>query len=121
MANPSSGRPFSESVPAGDTLYVSGHIGLDPQTGKPAGTAEAEARLMMDAFRRTVENAGMRMDDLVSITIFCSDVGLYDEFNTVYRSYFSGRLPARAFIGSGALLFGARFEVQGIAVRRSGS
>lgn len=121
MANPISGRPFSESVLAGDTLYISGHIGLDPRTGKPGATAEAEARLMMDAFKRTVENAGLTMDNTVSITIFCSDVSLYEEFNAVYRSYFSGRLPARAFIGSGALLFGARFEIQGIAVRRSAS
>jgi enamine deaminase RidA (YjgF/YER057c/UK114 family) len=58
------------------------------------------------------------MDDLVFVQIFCSDVAHYDAFNAVYRTYFEREFPARAFIGSGDLLFGARFEVQAIAVRR---
>lgn len=113
-----SNAPFSEAVLSGDTLYIAGHIGLDPQTGKPGATAEQEARLVMESFRKTVEEAGMNMDDLVSVTVFCSDVSDYDAFNGVYRTYFHGNFPARAFIGSGKLLFGARFEVQGIAVKR---
>ena len=110
--------PFSEAVLKGDTLYLSGHIGLDPQTGKPGATAEDEARLVMESFKRTVEAGGMKMDDVVSVTVFCSDVSYYDVFNGVYRTYFHDNYPARAFIGSGKLLFGARFEVQGIAVKR---
>jgi 2-iminobutanoate/2-iminopropanoate deaminase len=58
------------------------------------------------------------MSDLVSLQIFCSDVGLFSEFNAVYRTYFKNdEYPARAFLGSGRLLFDARFEVQGIAAR----
>jgi 2-iminobutanoate/2-iminopropanoate deaminase len=110
--------PFSEGVLKGDTLYLSGHIGLDPATGKPGATPEDEARLVMESFKRTIEAAGMDMDDVVSVTVFCSDVAHYDAFNGVYRAYFHGNFPARAFIGSGKLLFGARFEVQGIAVKR---
>ena len=49
--------------------------------------------------------------------VFCSDVSLYGEFNQVYAEYFSDDPPARAFLGSGPLLFGARFEVNGIAVK----
>jgi enamine deaminase RidA (YjgF/YER057c/UK114 family) len=60
----------------------------------------------------------MTMDDLVSVQVFCSDVSHYDAFNKVYRTFFKKELPARAFLGSGRLLFGARFEVQGVAVRR---
>jgi reactive intermediate/imine deaminase len=111
--------PFSEAVLKGDTLYVSGHIGLDPQTSKPGTTPEEEARLAMESFKRTVEAGGMTMDDLVTVTVYCSDVAHYDVFNSTYRTYFHGNFPARAFIGSGKLLFGARFEVQGIAVKRS--
>jgi len=118
---PLAAKPFRESVRVGDTLYIAGHIGLDPRTGKPGATAQEEARLMMDAFKETTEAAGMSMDDMVSLTIYCSDVSLYDEFNTVYRTYFRGPLPARAFIGSGPLLFGARFEVQGIAATSAAS
>ncbi len=61
----------------------------------------------------------MSMDDLVSVQVFCSDVKHYAEFNKVYRGYFNSEFPARAFIGVGTLLFGARFEVQGIAVKHS--
>jgi 2-iminobutanoate/2-iminopropanoate deaminase len=111
--------PFSEAVLTGNTLYVAGHIGLDPATGKPGATPEEEAKLVMESFKRTVEAGGMTMDDLVSVTVFCSDVGHFNAFNSVYRTYFHENYPARAFIGSGTLLFGARFEVQGIAVRRS--
>ena len=60
----------------------------------------------------------MWVDDLVSVQVFCSDVSHYDSFNRVYRTYFTKEFPARAFLGSGPLLFGARFEVQGIAVKR---
>lgn len=60
----------------------------------------------------------MAMDDLVYLQVFCSNVAHYDAFNSVYRTYFKKEFPARAFIGSGPLLFGARFEVQGIAVKR---
>lgn len=110
--------PFSEAVLVGDTLYVGGHIGLDPATGKPGATPEEEARLVMDAIKRTIEAAGMTMDELVSVQVHCSDVSFYDAFNGVYRTYFHDNYPARAFLGSGKLLFGARFEVLGIAVKR---
>jgi 2-iminobutanoate/2-iminopropanoate deaminase len=113
--------PFSEAVLQGKTLYISGHIGMDPATGKPGATPEDEARLAMESFKRTVEAGGLSMDDVVTVTVYCSDVGFYDAFNGVYRTYFHQNYPARAFIGSGKLLFGARFEVQGIAVKRSGS
>lgn len=108
--------PFSESILAGDTLYVSGHIGADSATGHPPDNAETEARLVMDAVKRTVEKSGLSMDDLVSVTVYCTDLGLYDTFNGVYRTYFHSHFPTRAFIGVNALVLGAHFEVAGIAV-----
>src|ERR1700720_4991147 len=110
-----SNLPFSDAVWHGNTLYLSGHIGLDPKTGRPPTNADEEARLVMDGFKRTLEGAGLTMDDLLSVQIFCSDVSLFEAFNVVYRTYFKGEFPARAFLGSGRLLFDARFEVQGIA------
>jgi reactive intermediate/imine deaminase len=109
--------PFSAAVLAGNTLYLSGKIGLTPDRKVPASAAE-EARIVLDDVKATLTAAGMTMDDLVSVQIFCSDVSHYDAFNRVYRTYFSREFPARAFIGSGTLLFGARFEVQAIAVKR---
>ena len=66
----------------------------------------------------TLAAAGMSWDDVVVVQVFCSDVSHYDAFNEVYRSYFTKEFPARAFIGSGALLFDARFEVMVTAVKR---
>src|SRR5258708_24839493 len=110
-----SNLPFSDAVWHGNTLYLSGHIGLDPKTARPPDSADAEARLVMDGVKRTLESAGLTMDNLLSVQIFCSDVSLFEAFNVVYRTYFTGEFPARAFLGSGPLLFDARFEVQGIA------
>ena len=109
--------PFSGAVLAGNTLYLSGMIGLDSNQQVPS-TPEAEARLVLDNVRNSLEAAGMSMDDLVTVQVFCSDVAYYDAFNSVYRTYFQREFPVRAFLGVGTLLFDARFEVQGIAVRR---
>jgi len=110
--------PFSDAVLAGDTLYLAGRIGLDPKTGSPPNPTEEEARLVLDGVRGALAAASMTMDDLVYVQVFCSDVSLFERFNAVYRGYFGAELPARAFLGSGPLLFGARFEAQGIAARR---
>ena len=109
--------PFSGAVRAGDTLYLSGTLGLGPDRQVPE-TADAEAANVLNNVRNQLEAAGMTMDDLVTVQIFSSDVADYDAFNRVYRTYFTREFPARAFIGAGPLLFGARFEVQGIAVKQ---
>ena len=66
---------------------------------------------LLDGIKAVLEQAGMRMDDLVYVQIFCPDLSLFDHFNRRYRSYFIGNLPARAFIGSGPLLRNGRFEI----------
>ncbi len=108
--------PFSDAMLAGDTLYVAGRLGLDPETGRPPATAEQEAHNVLNGIQAVLAEADMTMDDLVIVQVFCSDIGLYGAFNSVYREYFSDAPPARAFLGSGTLLFGARFEVTGVAV-----
>ena len=108
--------PFSAAVMVDGTLYISGALGL--VDGKVPEDPAAEATAVLDAIKATLDEAGMTMDDLVSVQIFCSDVSHYGAFNGVYRSYFTKEFPARAFIGSGTLLFGARFEVMGVAVKR---
>lgn len=110
--------PFSDAVLVGDTLYLAGRIGIEPATGKPPADVQQEARLVLDGMKAVLAEAGMTMDDLVTVQVFCPDLSLYDGFNAVYRSYFAKDLPARAFVGSGPLLRGGRFEVQATAVRR---
>jgi 2-iminobutanoate/2-iminopropanoate deaminase len=109
-------RPFSDAVLVGNTLYLAGRTGGDKDGKIPTDPAD-EARAVMDQIKAVLAQEKMAMDDLVTVQVFCTDVKYYATFNDVYRTYFT-KFPARAFIGSGPLLGGARFEVQGIAVKR---
>ena len=110
--------PFSDGVRIGDTLYIAGRIGLDPKTGKPPEDLEQEITILLDGIKSVLQEAGMTMDDLAFVQVFCPDVSLYAKFNSAYQSYFGKDYPARAFIGSGPLLRGAHFEMLGIAAKR---
>jgi 2-iminobutanoate/2-iminopropanoate deaminase len=110
--------PFSDAVLNGNTLYLSGAIGLD-KNGKAPAEIDEEIHLLLDHIKATLKEANMTMDDLVYVQIFCTDLTLYDKFNAAYRGYFSTKdLPARAFIGAGSILRGGHFELQAIAIRR---
>lgn len=111
--------PFSDGVLVGNTLYIAGHIGLDPKSGNAPADAEQEARLVMDGVKQTVESAGLTMDDVVSVQVFCTDLKFYETFNNVYKTYFHGDYPARAFVGAASLLRGGRYEVLGVAVKKT--
>lgn len=109
--------PFSSSVMAGDTLYISGMLDSGPG-GKMGANAEESSRFVLDNLKRAVELAGLTMDDLVLVELYGTDLGYYPKFNEIYRTYFKGpNLPARAFIGTSQLLNGAHFEIKGIAVK----
>jgi enamine deaminase RidA (YjgF/YER057c/UK114 family) len=110
--------PFSHGVSSGGFYFLAGTLGLDPATSQAPADPEREARLMLDDFKAKLELVGLGPEDLVQTTVFCSDLALYDLFNKVYATYFPTGFPARAFIGSGPLLRGCRFEIQGIAARR---
>ena len=108
--------PFSSGVLVGNTLYIAGTTGVGPGT-KGTVSADQEAKMALDNFKQVVEQAGMTMDDVVSIQVFCTDLAQYETFNKVYATYFHGDFPARAFLGTDKLLFNARFEINGIAVK----
>ncbi|MSR61170.1 MAG: RidA family protein [Planctomycetes bacterium] len=110
--------PFSNAVTADGLCFLAGTLGVDPATGKPPADPEQEVQLMLDNFAAALALDGLTADDLVSVTVFCPDLTLYETFNKVYASAFTQGFPARAFIGSGPLLRGCRFEIQGIAARR---
>jgi enamine deaminase RidA (YjgF/YER057c/UK114 family) len=110
--------PYSNAVLVGDTLYLAGAIGIDPETGAPPDKIADEIRIVMDSMKKRLEMVGMSMDDLVNVRVYCPDLSLYDEFNSVYRTYFKEHFPARAFIGSGPLLRGGHFEITGTAVKK---
>src|SRR5215472_7254678 len=110
--------PFSDGVLVGNTLYIAGRLGLDPKTSQPPADVEQEAHIVLEGVKSVLSEAGMTMDDLVFVQIFCPDMSLYAKFNDVYKSYFGKDYPARAFVGSGPLLRGAHFEINGIAIKR---
>jgi enamine deaminase RidA (YjgF/YER057c/UK114 family) len=113
-----SAYPFADAVLVDNrTLYLSGRIGLLPGKSQVPATAEEEARLVLNDVKNVLALAGMTMDHIVSLQVFCSDVSLWEPFNAIYRTYFAGPLPPRAFLGSGTLLFNARFELMGIAIK----
>jgi 2-iminobutanoate/2-iminopropanoate deaminase len=110
--------PFATAVEVGDTVYLAGHLGVTPPGGETPDAPEVEAEKVMASMAGTLQKLRMPLDDLVYVQVFCPDVTHFGAFNEAYRKAFAKDLPARAFIGSGPLLFGARYEVQGIAVRR---
>ena len=118
LPNRPAGLPFSDGVLVGDTLYISGRIGLDPATGEAPESVDAELEFLFDGFQAVLRDVGMTMDDLVWVQVYSPDVSLWQHFNAAYVKVFSREFPARAFLGSGTLLLKGRFEMLGIAVKR---
>ena len=117
LPNRHAGLPFSDAVLVGNTLYISGRIGLDPATGEAPANTDSEIELLFDGFQAVLREADMTMDDLVWVQVYCPDVSLWQQFNSAYARLFSREFPARAFLGSGTLLLKGRFEMLGIAVK----
>jgi 2-iminobutanoate/2-iminopropanoate deaminase len=111
--------PFSDGVLVGDTLYLSGRIGIDPATGVAPPDVDRELDYLFSGFSSVLAAAGMTWDDLVWVQVFSPDLSLWDRFNAKYVKHFRGDFPARAFLGSTPLLLNGRFEMMGIAVKKS--
>lgn len=111
--------PFSDAVLIGDTLYISGRIGIDPATGLVPSEVDQELRMLFDGFSAVLKEAGMTWDELAWIQVFSPDLSLWERFNVEYVQHFQGDFPARAFLGSAPLLRNGRFEMMGIAVKKS--
>ena len=108
--------PFSEAVRVGNVLYLSGQIGIIPGGLKLApGGIKGEARQTMENIKTSLEANGYGMSDLVKCTVMLADIAEWGAFNEVYKSFFSGRYPARSAFGASGLAFGARVEVDCIA------
>jgi len=110
--------PVSLGMLVGDTLYISGRVGLDPKTGKVPDNLDDEMKDIFDDFKAVPVQANMTMDDLGYVEVSTSDLSLYDKFKAAYRAQFSKGFPARSFLGAGSIFRGGHFEVTGIAVRR---
>ncbi|MBD9369903.1 RidA family protein [Xanthomonas sp. XNM01] len=114
--DPASPYPFSAAVRAGDTLYLSGQIGVDAQ-GRVPEAFEAQARQALDNLVASLEMAGLGLEHVVKCVVMIEDMQRWPEFNRVYLEYFTdrARLPARSAFGSSGLALGAALEVECIA------
>ena len=109
--------PFSEAVRVGNTLYMSGQIGIEPGTLKlvPGGMKE-ESRQVLTNLKTTLETHGYTLRDVVKCTVMLADIAKWGEFNEVYKTFFSAPYPARSALGANGLALGAQVELECIAV-----
>ena len=114
------GVPLAEAVRVGDTLYMSGQIGIQPGTLKlvPGGIKE-EAKQTMANIKTTLEAHGYTLRDVVKCTVMLADITKWGDFNEVYKTFFSEPYPARSAIGANGLAIGAQVEVECLAVAGS--
>ena len=110
------GLPFSEAVRVGDTLYLSGQIGIVPGSLELVpGGLENEARQTMKNIETTLAAHGHSMGDVVKCTVMLADTSEWPAFNDIYASFFENPYPARSALGANGLALGARVEVECIA------
>ena len=109
--------PYSQAVRRGETVFLSGQIALDPDTGLLIeGDVEAQARRAFDNLRAVCEAAGGTLDDVVRLGLYLTDLDQFARVNAVMSEYFDAPFPARSTIGVASLPRGAQFEVDAIVV-----
>ena len=115
---PNTGLPFSPGILAGNTLYISGHLGRDPATNKlVTGGVEAETRQSLANIREVLRAANMDFSNVMTVTAYITSFSDFARFNAIYRETFPSDQPARATVQVAALNDGAHVELQMIAVK----
>jgi len=111
--------PYAQAVVAGDLVFCSGQVGLDPASGRlvPGGVA-AEAARALESLAAVLSAAGLGLGDVVKTTVYLVDLAEFAAVNEVYAHYFHAPYPARATVGVAALPAGARVEIEAVATRR---
>lgn len=109
--------PFSEAVRVGNTVYLSGQIGVLPGTLTLAkGGIEAETKQTMENIKITLEAHGLSMSNIVKCTVMMADMSKWSAFNKVYITYFEDNYPARSAFGTNGLAFNAQVEIECLAI-----
>ena len=107
--------PYSHAVRAGELLFCSGQIPLDPASGELVGaTAAEQARRCMENLRAVCEAAGASLQRAVRVTVYMTDLQAFAEVNEVYAGFFSEQPPARVAVGVAALPRGAYVEIDAV-------
>jgi len=111
------GSPFSPGVMVGRTLYVSGQTGSDPKTNQLPQNFQDEVKQALDRIGLVLKSGGMSYSDVASVTVYLTDLSLFDQMNSVYTTYFKTDRPARATVQVAGLVRGSRVEISVIASR----
>ena len=110
--------PYSTATISGGTVYLSGVLGIVPETGKLAeGGVEAQAHQVLDNMRAILSGLGCMMDDVLKTTVFMKDLSSFAAFNQVYAEYFPANCPARSCVEVSRLPMDALVEVEAIVSR----
>ncbi|CAL1239754.1 RidA family protein [Candidatus Methylocalor cossyra] len=108
---------YSQAVRVGDTVYLSGQIPLDPSTmALVEGGPEAQIRRVFDNLKAVAEAAGGRLDQVVKLTVYLTDLGHFGRVNEIMAEYFTAPYPARVAVGVAALPRGAEVEIDAVLV-----
>jgi len=113
--------PMSSAVRAGDTIFVSGQIGIDDAGAVVAGGIGEQTRVCLENIKTILKAMGASMADVVQTRVYLTDFTGYADYNRVYQQYFSAPFPARATVGTPQLALGAEIEIEAVAVRRTSS
>jgi reactive intermediate/imine deaminase len=108
--------PYSQAVKAGDTVYLSGQIGLDPASMQLVEGFEAQTLRVFENLKAVAEAAGGSLADAARVTIYLTDLGNFGVVNELMTRYFAEPYPARATVGVAALPRGALVEVDAVLV-----
>jgi 2-iminobutanoate/2-iminopropanoate deaminase len=110
--------PYSQAIVKGDTVYVSGQIPLNAFTGQlEIDSIEQATHRILQNIQLLLKENGMDMEHIVKCSIFMTDLGLFQQMNAVYASYFTGTPPARETVQVSALPMGVPIEISCIAIR----
>ncbi|MFY7989406.1 MAG: Rid family detoxifying hydrolase [Fluviicola sp.] len=110
--------PYSQAIVKGDTVYVSGQIPLNAFTGQlEIDSIEQATHRILQNIQLLLKESGMDMEHIVKCSIFMTDLGLFQQMNAVYASYFTGTPPARETVQVSALPMGVPIEISCIAIR----
>lgn len=109
--------PYSQAIRAGETIYVSGQLPVDPATGEFAGEdIESQTRQSLTNIRNILKEAGADMSNVVKTTVLLSDIADFGAMNAVYAEFFEAPFPARAAFQVAAIPKGAKVEIEVVAV-----
>ncbi len=107
---------YSQAVKVGDTVYLSGQIGLDPTTMQMVEGIDAQIVQVFENLKAVAEASGGSLADVVKLTVFLTDLGHFAKVNETMAKYFSEPFPARAAVGVASLPRAAQVEADGILV-----